>query len=80
VRERPEEALSLADEAVGFVEPTDYLTMRAEAHQTRGDVLVALGRVEEARSAFEAAVRLFESKGSVPQVERARLRLAELGA
>jgi tetratricopeptide (TPR) repeat protein len=78
-RGRLEEAIALADEAVEFVEPTDYLTMRGEAHQIRGDVLVALARADEARSAFETALRVFERKGSVPGAARVRSRLTDLG-
>jgi predicted negative regulator of RcsB-dependent stress response len=77
-RNRLDDALALADEAVEIVAPTDYVVMRADARVLQGDALAAVGRVEEARSAFEAAVRLFERKGAVPGVARVRRRLAEL--
>jgi predicted ATPase/class 3 adenylate cyclase len=75
---RLDEALAVADEAHAFVAPTDYLVSRVEAHQIRGSVLAALGRVDEARAAYEAAVGLSERKGCVPDTRRSRLLLAEL--
>jgi class 3 adenylate cyclase/tetratricopeptide (TPR) repeat protein len=77
---RLDEALALADEAGGIVAPTDYLSMQAEAHEIRGDVLAALDRTDEARAELEQAVRDFERKGSVPAAARIRSRIAELGA
>jgi class 3 adenylate cyclase/predicted negative regulator of RcsB-dependent stress response len=73
-------ALELVDEAIGFVQATDYLVMKAEGRELRGDVLAALGRAEEARAELERAASDFERKGSIPDAERARRRLAELGS
>jgi tetratricopeptide (TPR) repeat protein len=77
-RGRLEEALALADEALEIVAPTDYLSMRAEAHAIRGDILAALAQVDEARAELEQALRDFERKGSVPAAARVRDRLATL--
>jgi tetratricopeptide (TPR) repeat protein len=77
-RGRLEEALALADEALEIVAPTDYLSMRAEAHAIRGDILAALAQVGEARAELEQALRDFERKGSVPAAARVRDRLATL--
>ncbi len=76
---RPDEALPLVDGAIEIVEPTEYLDMKAETREVRGQVLDALGRIDEARAELETARRLFERKGSVPDVARVDRELAELG-
>jgi tetratricopeptide (TPR) repeat protein len=78
-RGHPDEALALADAAIEIVAPTDYLSMRANAQGVRGEVLAALGRVDEARVALEQAERAFVRKGSRPEAARVRDRLAALG-
>jgi tetratricopeptide (TPR) repeat protein len=75
---RLDEALDLVEAALGIVEPTDYLTMQAEAHEIRAEVLEALERTDDARVAFAQALRAQERKGSVPAIERIRGRLASL--
>jgi class 3 adenylate cyclase/tetratricopeptide (TPR) repeat protein len=77
-RGRAGEALPLADEAVEIIETTDYLDMRADAHETRARVLAALGRSDDARAELERALQNYERKGSVPAIERVRGRLADL--
>jgi Flp pilus assembly protein TadD len=72
-------ALGLADEAVAYMEPTDYLAWKAEAYEVRGMVLAAAGRTEEARAAFWTALEFFERKGVVPAIARVRERLDALG-
>ncbi|HEU4864888.1 MAG TPA: adenylate/guanylate cyclase domain-containing protein [Actinomycetota bacterium] len=71
-------AIELADAALGYVEPTDYVQMIGEAHEVRGVVLSAAGRSDEARTAFEAATSNYERKGIVPFMARIRERLASL--
>ena len=63
-----DEALRLADEAVGINEATDYLTWQAESDEVRGMVLAAAGRMEEAQEAYDRALERFERKGVVPAV------------
>jgi class 3 adenylate cyclase/tetratricopeptide (TPR) repeat protein len=64
-------ALRLAREAVELSEPSDYLIMKAQAHEALGETLRLLGNLEEARRAFERAVELYDAKGDV--VDSARL-------
>jgi class 3 adenylate cyclase/predicted negative regulator of RcsB-dependent stress response len=73
-------ALALADEAVAIMAATDYLDWQGEAHEIRGTVLLAAGRVPEAREAIAEAVVRYERKGIVPWAERAHFRLEALGA
>ncbi|MGZ4154908.1 MAG: tetratricopeptide repeat protein, partial [Actinomycetota bacterium] len=68
------------DEAAAFVEATDYLDMRAEAHATRGLVLHATGHDTEARAAYQRALDLYERKGAVTGVDRVRAAMATLSA
>jgi tetratricopeptide (TPR) repeat protein len=74
------EALRLIDEAVESAERTDYLDFTAETHRTRGTVLAAAGRADEARAAFDRAIELYDRKGAVPAAERVRAERASLPA
>jgi hypothetical protein len=62
----------MADSALGFVQPTDYVGMIGEAHEVRGIVLAAAGRAGEATAALRDALASFERKGIVPQIARVR--------
>jgi tetratricopeptide (TPR) repeat protein len=73
-----EEAVDLARKAIDFTEPTDYLPMKAQAHETLGRVLAAAGRAEEAREAYERSVQRYEQKGDLVSSARLRDRLASL--
>jgi len=64
-------ALRLAHEGVELSEPSDHPIMKAKAHEALGETLRLLGDLEEARSAFERAIELYEAKGDV--VDSARL-------
>jgi tetratricopeptide (TPR) repeat protein len=75
-----EEAERLAREAVGLVEPTDYLEARAETLLGLGDVLERAGRVAEAAEAVLAATELYERKGDLVMSGRARAHLERLRA
>jgi class 3 adenylate cyclase/tetratricopeptide (TPR) repeat protein len=77
-RGQHDEALELADEALGFVEPTDYLQMIGEAHEVRGVVLAKAGRDGEARAPFDEALANYARKGIIPFVTKVRGRLASL--
>ena len=50
-----------------------------EALTSLGEMLELAGRTDEARASYEQALAEFERKGSVPDVEATRRRLAELG-
>jgi len=67
-------------EAVESAERTDYLDFTAETHRTRGTVLAAAGRADEARAAFDRAIELYDRKGAVPAAERVRAERASLPA
>ena len=49
--------------------------MQADAYASFGDVLDAAKRDDEARSALEEALALYERKGNVPEAARTRQRL-----
>jgi tetratricopeptide (TPR) repeat protein len=72
------ESERLARAAIEIVEPTDYLTMQAEAREVLGIVLAEIGSADEARAAFEEALARFERKGHVPGAARVRGRIAAL--
>jgi tetratricopeptide (TPR) repeat protein len=72
-------AEELARETLDIVEATDYLLGSGEARLVLSDVLRVMGRYEEAASAAEESVRLFELKGATLLAERAaRARIAAL--
>ena len=75
-----EEALRLADEAVEIMEGTDYLVYQADGHEVRGQVLLAAGRGDDAREAYEEALDRYERKGNVVAAARVRARLDDLGS
>jgi hypothetical protein len=49
--------------------------MQADAYASLADVLEGAERHDEARSALEAALTLYERKGNVPEATRTRRRL-----
>ncbi|HJV14524.1 MAG TPA: AAA family ATPase [Propionibacteriaceae bacterium] len=66
------EALTTIAEAIAINESSDYLASIAESHETRAGVLLANGRVNEARAEFEQAAEMYERKGIVPWAGRVR--------
>jgi len=70
-----EEALRLADEAVEIMERTDYLVFQGDGLEVRGQVLVAAGRGDDARAAFEEALIRYGRKGNVVSAARVRAQL-----
>jgi len=55
----------LVREALAILEPTDAPVLQIEAYLDLGEVLVAAGRIDEARTAYEAARALADEKGGV---------------
>ena len=73
-----DEAERLAREAVDIAGQTDWYVQRGAAAAALGEVLELAGRPDEARAAYEQAVESFERKGSVPDAEAIRGRLAAI--
>ena len=73
-----DEAEKLAREGVDIVEQTDWHLHRGEAFMALGEVLALAGRADEARAAYERAGEAFELKGSLPDLDAARQRIAAL--
>jgi class 3 adenylate cyclase/tetratricopeptide (TPR) repeat protein len=72
------EAEKLVREGVDIVERTDWHLHRGEAFNALGEVLALAGRKDEARAAYEKATEAFELKGSLPDLEATRRRIAAL--
>jgi tetratricopeptide (TPR) repeat protein len=70
------EAEELIDEAVAIVERTDFLFDRGTVHLDRAEVMELLGRDEDARTARERALEMFEEKGDLVSAARTRALLA----
>jgi len=60
-----DEAEGLVREALAILEPTDAPVLQIEAYIDLGEVLVAAGRIKEARAAYAAARALADEKGGV---------------
>ena len=76
---RGDEAEALAREAVRFAEPTDFLTIRADALLDLAAVLRHGGQAGEADGAIRAALALYRQKGDVVSAERAGSQLGAMG-
>src|SRR5262249_35651792 len=74
------EAERLFREGIRLVDPTQYVTDRALARLDLAGLLRLAGRIDDARTALEEAIVLFEQKGNVLSVERARRLLDDLEA
>jgi hypothetical protein len=72
------EAIALAREAVGLLEPTDLLSHRADAMLDLAEVLRACAQDGDRRGAVQTALQLYEAKGNVAAAARAR-RLLDPG-
>jgi RNA polymerase sigma-70 factor (ECF subfamily) len=72
MRDRPEAGLALIDAILGRGELADYRL----AHAARADLLRRLGRTDEAKAAYEAALTLTRQEAERRFIGR---RLAELG-
>jgi predicted ATPase/class 3 adenylate cyclase len=73
-----ERAEALAREAVRLGEPTDLVNTRADALSDLAEVLALAGRREEALVALEEAAQLYERKGNLTALARARSHAEEL--
>ncbi len=76
-RGRYEEAARIARDAVTISETTDDLNMRGDTLVSLATVLLASGDRDGAGVAFEAALRLYASKGNAAAVASTRRRMAE---
>jgi tetratricopeptide (TPR) repeat protein len=79
-RGEAEEALRLSAEAVEWVRRSDSPQMIGDCLSDRAEVLLLLGRPDEARPLVEEALGVYERKGIVPAIERTRELLAEISA
>ena len=70
--------LALAEEALAFMAPTDYLAWIAESHERIGEAFLALGEVERARAELTAARDGYAAKQILRWTRRLDARLAEL--
>lgn len=73
-----DDAEALARDAVGRAERTDMLSFHGDALLDLAAVLEALGRQQDAGTAVEEVLRLYEQKGNLVSAERARHLATEL--
>ena len=73
-----EKAVVLASEASSLAAPTDALNRRAAVSLDVGQVLLLANRTSEAVAAFESSRELFEEKGNLAGVSRARSFLDDM--
>jgi predicted ATPase/class 3 adenylate cyclase len=71
-------AEELAQEGVGLLAESDFLSMRGDGLVGLADVLTVIGKKSAARVAMASAIRLYESKGNVVSAQRTRMLLANL--
>jgi ATP/maltotriose-dependent transcriptional regulator MalT len=74
------EAEALAREAVARVEKTDLLNTHGDTLVDLAEVIALAGRNDEATAVLGQAAELFERKGNVTALERARRIAGELAA
>ncbi len=74
----PDRALALAQGAVDLAEETADLVLHGDARADLGEVELATGRPDAARTSFERALTLYERKGDTTSAARARHRLGSL--
>jgi predicted ATPase/class 3 adenylate cyclase len=72
------EALRLMQESLELSEKTDMLPTRGLIFRAYGEVLVAAGRTDEARAAFEEGIERYRKKGAIAHVRLIEKRLSEL--
>jgi tetratricopeptide (TPR) repeat protein len=73
-----DEAVRLAEEAVGWWSRTDSPLRQGEGYGDLAQVLEAAGRRDEAIAAWRNALHCYERKEVLPSAERVRKRLAAL--
>ena len=74
------EAEQLAREAVASGDATDLLDGQGDAYVDLAEVLLLVGKSDEATSALEQALERYERKGNLVSAQRTRARVAELPA
>jgi tetratricopeptide (TPR) repeat protein len=72
-----DEALAEVEQAVALSQEADNPRLRGSAQSGLGDVLEAVGRREEAVTAWTRAAELFEGKGDLVSAERLRAKTEE---
>ncbi len=63
-----------------LVEPLDFLELKGFVHDVLAEVLLGVGRAEEADAAIERAIAFHEQKGNVVSAARSRAALHHLRA
>jgi hypothetical protein len=76
LRERPDEALRLAEVGLELSHRHGYLFDAALCERARGEALAALGEAAAAQAALQAARAGFAEIGAGPELERTRTVLA----
>ena len=74
---RPEDAETLARDAVALVAPTDLLSHHGDAMLDLAEVLRTISRTDEYHGVVHAALSLYEKKGNVIGAARARSLLSQ---
>ncbi len=73
-------ALSLAAEAVEWMERSDQLQWIADTYRGQAEVQLMAGRPDDGRTSLLRALELFEAKGDIPDSRRARQSLDDLAS
>jgi DNA-binding SARP family transcriptional activator len=77
-RGRHAQARTVAHEAVALCERSDWLNLHAETLENLAEVEVLAGNTEDACSALDVAIDLYERKGNRVALERARRTLGQV--
>ena len=73
-----DEAEKLAREALAIFKEEAEIRDRADSLLDLGEVLELAGKEDEVKPLLEEAIRLYETKGIIPSVDKAKTRLAKL--
>jgi ATP/maltotriose-dependent transcriptional regulator MalT len=74
------EAEAITREALGYLAPTEAIVYQIECYVGLGEALAAVGRIDDARLAYEEARALAERKGGVVILSGVLRRLQDLDA
>ena len=80
LRGRFDLAEAVAREGVRLTERTDALNRRARAHVALADALLGTGKTNDASTALQRAIELYDEKGNLVGLTRARAARAETAA